>query len=51
MHEAVTKALDVLGLLGLAVGVFFALLPVIGYAAVAPAGLVILAVSAWWGRR
>lgn len=51
MRDAVTTALDVLGLLGLAVGVFFALLPHLGYAAVAPAALVVLAVSAWWQTR
>lgn len=51
MRDAVTAALDVLGLLGLAAGVFFALLPYLGYAAVGVASLVILAVSAWWQTR
>ena len=51
MRDAVTAALDVLGLLGLAAGVFFALLPFIGYASVGVASLVVLGVSAYWQTR
>lgn len=50
MREAVTTALDVLGLLAVAFGVFFALQPLIGLAAVGVAALPVMAVSAWWQR-
>lgn len=47
MHERVTTALDVLGLLLLAAGVCGGLFPVIGWAALVGAGAVTLAGS-WW---
>jgi hypothetical protein len=46
----VTTLLDVLGLLLVAAGAVGALLPVIGWAALAPAGAVVLAGS-WWAAR
>lgn len=53
MHEAVTTALDVLGLLVFAAGVFFAAEPAIGGSALLPAGVVVLAGSALaaWRRQ
>lgn len=50
MHRLVTTALDVLGVLVCAAGVYFAAEPVIGPAALIPAGVLVLGVSAWWGR-
>jgi hypothetical protein len=51
MHRLVTTALDVLGVLVCAAGVYFAAEPWIGPAALLPAGVVVLGVSAWWGAR
>lgn len=54
MRDAVTTALDVLGLLAVSAGVYFATEPVIGPAALVGSGVVTLAGSAffaWQGRR
>lgn len=54
MRDAVTDTLDVVGLAALAAGAFFAVKPLIGLAAFAAAGVVLLAGSAlfaWQGRR
>jgi hypothetical protein len=51
MHEMVTTALDVVALLAVAAGVYFAAAPWIGAAALAPAGLVVGGASAWWASR
>jgi len=40
-REVVTTALDVIAVLAVACGLFAALLPYLGYAAAAPAGLVV----------
>ncbi len=50
MHEMVTTALDVLGLLAVAAGLYFAAAPHIGGAAFLPAGAMVLAgsgLAAW----
>lgn len=54
MRDVVTTALDVVGLLAVAGGVFFALAPLWGGAALAPAGVVVLggsAFAAWRAQR
>lgn len=50
MHESVTTALDVLGLLGLAAGVYFAGEPWLGGAALIPSSLIVLGLSALAAR-
>lgn len=50
MRELMTTLLDVLGLLLVAAGVTAALFLVMGWAALAPAGGVVLAGS-WWAAR
>lgn len=51
MREAVTTALDVLGLLLVAAGLALFLWPIMGGAALAWSGVLIMAASAWWSRR
>lgn len=55
MNDVVSTALDVLGLLTVASGTFFACEPFMGGAALVPAGVVVMGVSAAWhwvaGRR
>jgi hypothetical protein len=54
VNELVTTALDVLGLLVVAAGVFFACRPLLAAAALVPAGVTVLggsAVWAWLQRR
>jgi hypothetical protein len=46
VHSVVTTALDVVGLLAVSAGVFFACAPALGGAALAPAGVTVLAGSA-----
>ncbi|MGI5288038.1 hypothetical protein ACQEVF_32500 [Nonomuraea polychroma] len=50
MREVVTTLLDVLGLLLVAAGVAAALAPLIGWACLGPAGVVVLAGS-WLAAR
>lgn len=50
MRELVTTLLDVLGLLLVAAGAAAALLPLVGWAGLAAAGVVVLAGS-WWAAR
>lgn len=50
MRELVTTLLDVLGLLLVAAGAAAALLPLVGWAGLAAAGIVVLAGS-WWAAR
>lgn len=51
MHDALTTALDVVALLGVAVGLYCAAAPWIGGAALIPAGLLVGTVSAYWAQR
>lgn len=48
MRDLVTTVLDVLGLVGLAAGIYFAAEPWIGGAALIPASLLVLGASALW---
>ena len=51
MHDTVTTALDVVALVAVAVGLYFAAAPWIGGAALIPAGLLVGTVSAYWAQR
>lgn len=50
LHDLLTSLLDALGLLLVAAGACAALFPLIGWASLAGAGVVVLAGS-WWSAR